>query len=227
MTSCRFDRLSRYTSALFIGLLLSGPIHGPTAFAGDRDVAGSPRPTAVMRTAVVATGTTSPRSQAELIERQPRFVHTITGDCTIRCVAQRLHIPVARLLAYNSSINEAESPLVPEGARVVVPIAFPLLNDLAPLKVDVSEHRFVAAYGGNVPFAAVSQLADWYREQLSAYGFELIEDRNNDSLRFSGGLIARGTVEFSPGDDEYPVLIDIALVVRDDFGAIDATCGDG
>lgn len=220
----RLGRLSRYSSALFVCVLLVLATASAPGSAGESDVVQAPP--SVGEDVTKAAVTSMPRTHADVLARQPRFIHTVSDECTLLCVAERLEVPVTRLLTYNADLNESAGGIISAGTQLVVPIAFPLLPGMEPLKADVLQHRFVAAYRIAVPFARVGELTEWYRERLPAYGYELIDDRNGGSLRFAGGWIARGTVEFSPGDEDHPMLIDVALVVGDGFAGVVADEGD-
>lgn len=171
------------------------------------------------------------------IEIQPRFIHIITEETTLGRLAQQLDMSYTRLLTYNMEgevidldDQDDASPALSEkaylkGDKVVVPFPFPLHDDMKPLKVDVLENKFVAVYRISLPYSRVNEIMDWYRTNLIEYGYVLHEkdDEKPAAVRlFSGGMIALGTVEFSPGDEQHPTLIDIALVVdRDALTEID------
>lgn len=204
------SRLSKRISAWTACALLALVVVQPLVRANDPDALR-----AVSLSAGAGTVTSSTNyNHADALERQPRFIHIVTDDCTLRCLADRLQLPVTRLLTYNAAINAA-GDIIPAGTQLIVPLPFPLLPEMQPLKVDVLEHRFVAVYRVDVPYARVEELTDWYRQTLPDYGYEIVDDKGNGALRLTGGRVARGTVEFSPGGEEHPTLIDVALVVGD------------
>lgn len=185
-----------------------------------RSSADSVGPIASATSADVHGGSVS-TAPAEDIEPDPHFVHIVSDECTLHCWAERLGLEPERLHAFNPRIADVDD-IVPVDSELFIPIPFPLHPDMSPLKADVFEYRFVATYRSAVPFFKVNEIVEWYEEQLRAADYELIQSETKDApgggaVGFAGGWIARGTVEFSPGDEEHPTLIDIALVVDEAF----------
>lgn len=204
----------RYTSILAIFAFLMTAIHPLPARTNH--AASATRPP--MQVIAENGGPAKAQATQDEIERQPRFLYSVSKDCTLACLAKHLNLPVTRLMTYNKG-SYFTNDHVPAGTQLIIPIRFPLHPDMTVLKVDIREHRYVAAYGFPVSFSQVAEIQAWYEKQLLAYGYEIISGQNNGALHFAGGWVTRGTVEFSPGDDAHPTLIDVALVIDENFGS--------
>ncbi len=202
----------RYISVLAIFACLMTTMH-PLPARANHSASATPPPTQVI---TENEGPAKAQATQAAIERQPRFLYSVSKDCTLACLAKHLNLPVTRLMTYNKG-SYYTSDHVSAGTQLFIPIRFPLHPDMTVLKVDVREHRYVAAYGFPVSFSQVAEIQAWYEKQLLAYGYEIISGQNNGAVHFSGGWVARGTVEFSPGDDAHPTLIDVALVIDENF----------
>lgn len=161
---------------------------------------------------------------AAQLDAVPRFFYPVQPGDTLSGIARRFAVPLFTLLRFNAEVESIETIYI--GQKIVVPVLFPLLGELAIQHARVCVQRFLGTYASHVPFSEVSKLEKWYASALAREGYsvEMDEESPLEKISFSGRGITLGQVSFGALETNDSTRVDIGLLFTESENVQDAPC---
>jgi len=144
----------------------------------------------------------------------PRFRYVIRRGDILTELAQRFDSSVPWIARFNQALTSVDH-LVP-GMEIVIPIRFPLLEELTSERLEILPNRFLGTYLSAIPFSEVTELAERMANTLLEAGFEVeIASTPLEGMKLRGHGIVLGRMVYSAQQSTGKTRVHLALLFNE------------